>query len=88
MGRSVERQLEQDVGRCRAQLSDARRLLLQAQERESLFQNRLEQLRTDGGSSAGGYSSGGRGGGQQPSRRRELPSVEEELQRLKREMGK
>ena len=80
MGKAFGRQLEQDASRRRQQLNDARRLLVQAEQREKRIAERLEVVRS-GGSSRGSA-------GSWPGRRRQLPSVEEELQRMKREMGK
>ncbi|KAL3928497.1 MAG: hypothetical protein SGPRY_002360 [Prymnesium sp.] len=87
MGKTYGRQLEQDVDRRRSQLRDARNLLSQAASRESRIAQRLEAVRSgsarrgsEGWSRAGTDSSQNRG--------RRLPSVEEELQRMKREMGK
>eukprot|EP00966_Prymnesium_polylepis_P078567 1820903-Prymnesium_polylepis.1 len=76
MGATYGRQLEQDVGRRRSQLGDARRLLSQAEQRETRIAQRLEVVRSGGG----GSRSSSRGA---PSRPRQLPSVEEELQRMK-----
>jgi len=83
MGKAYGRQLEQDVSRRRAQLGDARRLLTQAEQREKRLAQRLEEVRAGGGRGRG--SSGASRGASRP---RQLPSVEEELARMKREMGK
>ncbi|KAL1508395.1 hypothetical protein AB1Y20_004505 [Prymnesium parvum] len=83
MGKAYGRQLEEDVKRRRAQLSDARRLISEAERRAKLLSERLEVVRSGGTRS---NSRTGTGGGTAPRSR--LPSVEEELQRMKREMGK
>ena len=76
MERSIVRDLERDLSRRRERLANARRMLTQAESRESRINARLEELRR----------------GPPPSSpraaQRSLPSVEDELQRLKREMGK
>ena len=76
MERSIERDLERDLSRRRERLANARRMQTQAESRESRINARLEELRR----------------GPPPSSpraaQRSLPSVEDELQRLKREMGK
>ena len=82
MGKAYGDQLKSDVTRRKGQVADARRLLAQAEQREKLIEQRLEVVRSGGG------RAGRRGGGSAPSRPRQLPSVEEELQRMKREMGK
>ena len=96
VARSLERQLEGDAARWRAQALDADRLLLNVQTRQQRIEVRLAALRSGGGG-GGAYRSGGGGrggtgsgsrGGSGPARRRSLPSVEDELQRMKREMGK
>ena len=84
MGKAYGDQLKQDVTRRKAQLADARRLLAQAQQNEKQIEARLEVVRSGGGRAG----RRGGGGGSGPSRPRQLPSVEEELQRMKREMGK
>ena len=76
MERSIERELERDLGRRRERLQNARRLLTQAESRERQISDRLEELRR------GPPSSKSRA----PAR--SLPSVDDELARLKREMGK
>lgn len=83
MGKAYGRQLEEDVKRRRAQLSDARRLISEAERRAKLLSERLEVVRSGGTRS---NTRTGTGGGTAPRSR--LPSVEEELQRMKREMGK
>ena len=106
VARSVERQLQLDAARWRAQAQDADRLLLTVQQRESKIEMRLAELRSGGGGGGsyrsgggggggggGGYRSGGgggsaSGGGYREREQRRLASVEEELQAMKRKMGK
>lgn len=87
MGKTYGRQLEQDVDRRRSQLRDARNLLSQAESRESRIAQRLEAVRS-GSARQGSEGWSGAGTGSSQNRERRLPSVEEELQRMKREMGK
>lgn len=82
MGMAYGDQLKKDVARRKGQLADARRLLTQAEQREQLIKQRLEVVRSGGG------RPGPREGGSRSSQTRQLPSVEDELQRIKREMGK
>ena len=106
VARSVERQLQLDAARWRAQAQDADRLLLTVQQRESKIEMRLAELRSGGGGGGsyrsggggsggggGGFRSGGgggsaSGGGYREREQRRLASVEEELQAMKRKMGK
>ena len=97
VARSVERQLQLDAARWRAQAQDADRLLLTVQQRESKIEMRLAELRSGGGG-GGSYRSGGgggggggggaSGGGYREREQRRLASVEEELHAMKRKMGK
>ena len=77
MARSLERELERDLRRRRERLQDARRLLEQARSREKRIAARLEDLRNGPQSSTRSQNRG-----------RALPSVEEELEQLKRKMGR
>jgi curved DNA-binding protein CbpA len=74
MARSLEREMQRDLRRRRQRLSDAKRLLTQAREREQRITARLDELR--------------RGGGGDRGRRRSLPSVDDELEQMKRRMGR
>ena len=78
--RSLERELERDVRRRRDRLADARRLLTQARSREQRITARIEEVER---TPSQGTSSQRRRGGP-----RALPSVDEELERMKREMGR
>ena len=78
MSRSLERDLERDVRRRQERLKDAKRLLVQAKTRQQKIEARLSELRSGGGGS-GARSTVNRG--------RALPSVDEELERLKKQMG-
>ena len=101
VARSVERQLQLDAARWRAQAQDADGLLLTVQQRGSKIEMRLAELknggggggggggyRSGGGGGGGGGSGGGSGGGYREREQRRLSSVEEELQAMKRKMGK
>ena len=109
VARSVERQLQLDAARWRAQAQDADGLLLTVQQRGSKIEMRLAELKNGGGGGGGGggsgYRSGGggggggsggggssgggsSGGGYREKEQRRLSSVEEELQAMKRKMGK
>jgi hypothetical protein len=85
VARSVERQLQLDAARWRAQAQDADGLLLTVQQRGSKIEMRLAELKSGGGGGGGG---GGDGGGYREREQRRLSSVEEELQAMKRKMGK
>ena len=98
VGREIERSLERDSARWEEQARSADRLLLQVQTRQRKIEVRILELGRGGGGGGGGSGAGGGGGGgyggggrsssSSSGPRRALPSVEEELQRLKREMGK
>ena len=99
VGREIERQLERDSSRWEEQARNADRLMLQVQQRQRKIEARILELGRGGGGGGGGGGSGGGGGGygggygggrssSSSGPRRSLPSVEEELQRMKREMGK
>ncbi len=91
MARSVQRDMQRDMRRRAKKLADARRLRTQAIARQRRISERIDELARGGGAPSGGaYRMGGRrsqtGGG---ARRREaLPSVEDELRRLKRNKGR
>ena len=88
MGRSVERQFEKDLERCGAQLQDVKRLLMHVQERDQLIERRLDHLCNDSNHDRRG-GGGPRTGVCAPHHpRKRQQSVEEELQRMKREMGR
>jgi curved DNA-binding protein CbpA len=79
MSRSLERDLERDVRRRRERLADARRLLAQAKTREQRIEARITEVRNG---PPAGSGSGTR------SKPRALPSVDDELEMLKKKMGK
>lgn len=79
IARSVEQELQRDLRRRRERLQDARRLLAQAQSREQRIAARIEEVRNGGGTGSGSTRS---------KPRAELPSVEDELRRLKEELGR
>ena len=81
MSKSLERELERDLRRRKERAADARRLLEQARSREQRIAARLDELKNGppSGGSSGSYRSGGKP--------RSLPSVDDELQKLKRQMG-
>ena len=83
VARSVERELERDADRWRAQAVDAERLLLKVQQRQRPIEARIMELRS--GSDGASASSGS---GRRSTSRRVLPSVEEELERMKRDLGR
>ena len=72
-------QLRREAASRRGQLDDAKKLQARAQERERRIEQRLKDLRTGGGASS---ASGRRAAGPPKA----LPSVEEELERMKRDM--
>lgn len=79
MAKSFERELAKDVRRRNERVKDAQKLQAQAKSREQRIAARIDEVRRGGGSSAGG----GRDG---PPR--QLKSVDEELEALKRKMGR
>ena len=84
VAKSMERELQRDVRKRRERVADARRLKEQAAERERRIAARIDEVKNGPppprpSSSSASSSSAGRAA---------LPSVEEELKRLKREMGK
>ena len=77
MAKSYERELARDLRRRNERVADAKRLLTQAQSREVRISRRLDEIKNGGG------GSGAKGG---PPR--QLASVDDELERLKRELGR
>ena len=84
MARDVQREMERDVRRRRERLQDARRLLAQVQSREERLRARVDEVR-NGPPPPRAADAGRRSSSSSP---RSLPSVEDELQRMKREMGR
>ena len=74
MERSIELDLQRDLRRRRDRLQNAKRLLLQAESREQRIAKRIQEVRQGPTSSARARAS------------RQLPSVDDELERLKKEI--
>ena len=80
MAKSFERELQRDIRKRTERVTDARRLLTQAKSREQRISARIEELKNGGG--------GRGGGGESVNRGRSLPSVDDELESLRRKVGK
>ena len=95
VGGELERQLRKEARAKRARADEARRLLSRCRERERRLSARLDDVRAGRGARGAGRAAapgpGARASpppGARPSARKRLPSVEEELRRMKREMDK
>ena len=82
MSRSLERELQTDVRRRRERLNDARRLKEQARSREGRIAKRLDEVINGPAPSSGGSTYRSKG------KPRALKSVDDELEAMKKRLGK
>jgi curved DNA-binding protein CbpA len=78
MAKSFERELQRDVRKRNERVADARKLQTQAKSREQRIAARIEEVKRGGGSD----------GGSRQGPPRQLGSVDDELEALKRKMGR